>query len=96
MGIDPDKFWNNTWSENQLLGESYNIKQNLEWERTRYIATMIHNVNCSKKSQMKKPEDLLRLPQDKQVKNKIEPKSTREQFEKFWAKVQRAHNQKND
>jgi len=57
---------------------------------------MIHNVNCSKKSQMKKPEDLLRLPQDKKPKKKIEPKSTREQFEKFWARVQRAHNHKND
>ena len=45
---------------------------------------------------MKKPEDLLRLPQDKKHKKKIEPKSTREQFEKFWARVQRAHNQKND
>ena len=29
-------------------------------------------------------------------KNKTEPKSTREQFEKFWARVQRAHNQEKD
>jgi len=45
---------------------------------------------------MKKPEDFLKLPQDKQPKNKVEPKSNREQFEKFWAKVQRAHNHKKD
>jgi len=57
---------------------------------------MIHNVNCTKKSEMKKPEELMKLPQDKINKNKIEPKSTREQFEKFWARVQRAHNQEKD
>tara|TARA_S200002703_G_C3784252_1_gene241750 strand:+ start:523 stop:660 length:138 start_codon:yes stop_codon:yes gene_type:complete len=45
---------------------------------------------------MKKPEDLLRLPQDKKAKKKIEPKSTREQFEKFWARVQRAHQKENE
>ena len=89
MGIPLDFFWFNTWKENQLLGESYNIKQNLEWERIRYLATMIHNVNCQKKSQMKKPEDLLKLPQDNIVKE-IKPKSNREDFEKFWARVERA------
>jgi len=45
---------------------------------------------------MKKPEELMKLPQDKINKNKTEPKSTREQFEKFWARVQRAHNQEKD
>lgn len=45
---------------------------------------------------MKKPEDLLKLPQDKITKKTVDAKSTREQFEKFWAKVVRAHNQKKD
>ena len=43
---------------------------------------MIHNVNCSKKSQMVKPEDLIKLPQDK-VKLNQGPKSTRKEFEEF-------------
>ena len=54
----------NTWKENQLLGESHNIKHNLEWERIRYLATMIHNVNVNKKAHMIKPEKLIPLPQD--------------------------------
>lgn len=94
VGIPPAQFWEQTWAENQRLGESYNIKQNLEWERTRYLATMIHNVNCSKKAQMKKPEELLRLPQDVKEKKIIEPKSTREEFEIFWSKVKKAHSKK--
>lgn len=64
MGIHPSEFWANTWKENQLLGESYNINQNLEWERLRYLAAMVHNVNVTKKQQMIKPEKLIPLPQD--------------------------------
>lgn len=89
VGINPNDFWGNTWSENQRLGESYNVKQNLDWERFRYLATMIHNVNCTKKSQMIKPEKLFPLPQDKLAKSQG-PKSTIEQFEAFKEKARRA------
>lgn len=81
VGIDPDKFWRYTWAENIRLSEAYRIKANREWEHTRYIAAMIHNVNCQKQSQMKKPEELIRLPIDGN--NKGKPKSTREQYEAF-------------
>ena len=64
VGISPAEFWANTWKENQLLGESHTIKQNLEWERLRYLATMVHNVNVSKKQHMIKPTKLFPLPQD--------------------------------
>jgi len=80
------EFWINTWAENQRLGESYNIKQNLEWERIRYLATLIHNVNCQKRNQMIKPEKLFPLPQDKYIKKQT-PRSTREDFESFLEKV---------
>lgn len=90
MGIDPDKFWSYTWKENQLLGEAHSIKQNLEWERTRYLATMIHNVNCQKKTHMKKPEDLLRLPQDEMREiEKAKPKSSPEQLQAFLDKIEK-------
>ncbi len=52
---------------------------------------MIHNVNCSKKSQMKKPEDLIRLPHDN-IKKQQKPKSTRESFEKFMKQIERNKN----
>lgn len=64
VGISPSEFWANTWKENQLLGESHTINHNLEWERVRYLATMIHNVNVSKRQHMIKPEKLIPLPQD--------------------------------
>jgi hypothetical protein len=65
-----------------LLGESYNIKQNLEWERVRYLSTMVHNVNATKKQHMLKPEKLFPLPQDR-LTRVIKPKSTKESFLKF-------------
>ena len=83
------EFWINTWAENQRLGESYNIKQNLEWERIRYLATLIHNVNCQKRNQMIKPQKLFPLPQDKYMK-KDAPKSTKEDYSKFLEKVKKA------
>lgn len=90
VGIDPDKFWQNTWRENQLLGESHTIKINLQWEQTRYLATLIHNVNVGKKSQMIKPEKLLPLPQDVFLKKlKAQPKSTPKQFEDFMKQVRK-------
>jgi len=69
-----------------MLGESYMIKQNLEWERIRYVATMLHNVNCQKKQQMIKPEKLFPLPQDKFNKPQ-KPKGTREDYESFKKKA---------
>ena len=64
IGISPHSFWSNTWKENILLSEAHSIKGNLEWERIRFLATMVYNVNCSKKSQMLNPENLFHLPQD--------------------------------
>lgn len=84
-------FWSHTWAENQLLGEAHNIKQNLEWERIRYVATMLYNVNVNKRANMITPDKLFPLPQDEYLnKDKGKPKSTREQFEKFMAQVNRA------
>ena len=68
IGIAPEKFWTYTFKENYLLAESFHIKNNLNWEQTRYISCMIYNMNISKKSQAKKPIDLFKLPQDKKGK----------------------------
>jgi hypothetical protein len=86
IGITPNDFWTNTWKENQLLGESYQIKQNLEWERTRYIAMMLFNTNVDKRANMITPDKLFPLPQDVYL-ERGKPKSTREQFEKFKEKI---------
>ena len=71
-----------------MLAEHYHNNINLQWEQTRYLATMIHNVNCQKKSKMLKPEQLFKLPVDKQrKKERDKPKSTREQMEAFQEKI---------
>ncbi|BAQ92579.1 hypothetical protein [uncultured Mediterranean phage uvMED] len=62
------------------------IKQNLEWERIRYLSTMIHNVNCQKKQQMIKPEKLFPLPQDKFNKAQ-KPKGTEKDYNNFKDKA---------
>ena len=59
----------------------------MQWEQTRYIATMVHNSQCQKKSQMLKPDQLFQLPVDKaRKKERAKPKSTREQMESFHEK----------
>ncbi len=56
---------------------------------------MIHNVQCQKRSQMLKPEQLFELPVDKKRKlNRDQPKSTREQMLAFENKVKQMTNKK--
>ena len=38
------------FSENVRLAEAFQIKQNFEWERIRYLSTMLINVNATKAS----------------------------------------------
>jgi len=86
VGIDPDKFWYYTWKEVSLLGESWNINHNLEWERLRFLAATIYSARAEKRSQLVKPTDLFKLPQDQVLRNK-KPKSTRSQFEEMCARI---------
>ena len=58
------------------------IKTNLQWEQTRYLAAMLYNVNCDKKSQMITPDKLFPLPQDVYL-ARGKAKSTKEQYLKF-------------
>ena len=67
----PDVFWRNTWAENALMSEAYQTKENKEWERTRLLVSMIHNVNCTKRAQMIKPKDVIELPIDKIKRKKL-------------------------
>lgn len=69
-----------------MLGESYLIKQNLEWERVRYLSAMIFNVNCTKRSQMITPDKLFPLPQDVYL-ERGKAKSTPEEMKEFRDRV---------
>jgi len=76
-----------------LLGESHTIKLNLDWERTRYLASMIFNVNCEKRGQMITPDKLFPLPQDVYL-ERGKPKSTREQYDEFLKKINKLNSKK--
>jgi hypothetical protein len=75
------------------MGEAHMIKSNTQWEQSRYIATMLYNVNCNKKAQMITPDKLFPLPQDVYL-GRGKPKSTKEQFLKFKNKVDKKKLQK--
>ena len=52
-------------------------------------------MQCEKKSQMLKPEDLFQLPSDiARKKKRAEPKSTKEQMDAFMVKYQSMTNKK--
>jgi hypothetical protein len=69
------------------MSESYHNKTNLNWEQTRYLAVMVYNVNCQKKSQMLKPDQLFELPSDlNRRKKRSEAKSTPEEMKSFLEK----------
>jgi len=72
-----------------LLGEAYNIRLNLQWEQTRYLATMMFNLNATKKATMITPDKLFPLPQDIYL-EKGKPRSTKEEFESFKRQVENA------
>ena len=76
-----------------MLGESWSINHNLEWERLRYLATSIFNARAEKSSQMIKPTKLFKLPQDSllsdmiKLPTKAETRSVIDRFNKALKKV---------
>ncbi len=72
------------------MSEAFQIKQNLEWERLRYISAMLINVNATKASQRIQPNKLFKLPQDKKDKKVTEKPLTKEELDavlKNWDKT---------
>ena len=58
------------------------IQSNINWEQTRYLSSMLFNVNCDKRGQMITPEKLFPLPQDVYL-ERGKPKSTKEDLIAF-------------
>jgi hypothetical protein len=88
-GITPDQFWRNTWKENALLGESWSVNVNLNWEMARFISTMVVNSTATKKSHIISPDKLFSLPQDVYL-EKGKAKSTPEQFKAFLDQIEKS------
>lgn len=77
-----------------LLGESWKVNNNLEWERVRYLATITKNAGLVargtkvNKTDLVEPTDMFELPQDKIYKNvKGLPKSDLKTFKAFYEKA---------
>ena len=64
------------------------IKMNISWEQTRYLASMLVNVNAGKKSNMIAPDKLFPLPQDVYL-EKGKPKSTEAEYKAFVEKLEK-------
>ena len=74
LGISPNEFWSLSWFEwgcyllrleKQLDKEKFQWEEG--WEQTRIIWSLIANVNGNKF----KPQDLIKLPRDKEEKEKV-------------------------
>jgi len=62
MGLTSDVFWRMTWNDYERACQGFHHRQELEWERTRYVAAMIFNANSTKH---KTPQELVPLSLDK-------------------------------
>ena len=73
----------------ELNRDLIQIKENLEWEKIRYLSHMIYNTNVTKKSHLIEPKKLFPLPQDKMYKKEvvIPTKQDLENFEKQISKI---------
>lgn len=76
------------------MGESWKIKNNLEWEKVRYLASITKNAGLVargtrvNRSDLVEPTDMFKLPQDKLYKNvKGSPKSDLKTFKAFFEKA---------
>lgn len=69
------------------MGERYRFNQNVEWERTRYLASVMLQTVAGKKKI--KPTDLFKLPQDDAHKPPI-ILSTKTKYKEVLERIERA------
>lgn len=86
----PDEFEDMTWGNYQRLLFNFFKKEANQWEHTRATLSYINNVNVSKKSQMKKPKEIMPLWTDKfAIMNRVPKKLTsNEEKEEILKKLQ--------
>lgn len=83
------EFWNLSWWECDCMLHAHQTKEELEWRRTRQILSMIYNVNVTKKHHLKKPEEILPLPSDVEIRK---TKYNREQYNAMYKQMLDLHN----
>ena len=78
---DPDLFWSLTFAELSIKVKGYQINLERQWEQTRYIASLIINVNVKKANQVT-PEKLIPLSFDN-IEQKVIKRMTAEELEQL-------------
>lgn len=89
--MNPKEFYTLTLKEVLLRGESWRISHNLEWERSRWLGTLVKNGGVVARGQkvvradLATPEQMFQLPQDK-IWRKLnkKPKTTAKGFEDWF------------
>ena len=79
--LDPDLFWSLTFAELSIKAKGYQINLERQWEQTRYIASLIINVNVKKANQVT-PEKLIPLSFDN-IEQKVIKRMTAEELEQL-------------
>lgn len=89
MGLLPDQFYDMTWADYNRYSFGQLKKEAKQWEHTRLIIAMVHNVNVAKKQDQKDATKIIPLWTDKLGKPK-KPKQeplTKEAFEEVVKKL---------
>jgi hypothetical protein len=79
--LDPELFWSLTFAELSIKVKGYQINLERQWEQTRYIASLIINVNVKKANQVT-PEKLIPLSFDN-IEQKVIKRMTAEELEQL-------------
>lgn len=64
LGLRPAEFWELTFSEYLCMADGYHRRQVLQWHHTRWLGTILLNVNRGEGDEPLSPEDVLPLPGD--------------------------------
>jgi hypothetical protein len=65
LGLRPAEFWDLTFSEYLCMAEGYHRRQVLDWHHTRWLGTILLNVNRGEDDAPLTPEEVKWLPGDK-------------------------------
>lgn len=76
LGLRPEEFWSMTWANFYRLCEANKIREERQWEHTRYIACVLVNIHRDPKKPAIKPSDLVPLSGDKKPKGEVKELKT--------------------
>jgi hypothetical protein len=64
LRLTPAAFWRLTWREYLMMAAGFHRRQVRKWHHTRFLATVLVNVNRDPDSPPVTPEELMPLPGD--------------------------------